>query len=79
MLGYLQRGGTPTSFDRNLATLMGGHAVELIADRRFGRMVTLQGDTISSIPLTDVAGKVKLVTPDADLIVQGKRMGVCFG
>ena len=79
VLGYLQRGGTPTSFDRNLATLMGGHAVELIADRRFGRMVTLQGDTISSIPLTDVAGKVKLVTPDADLIVQGKRMGVCFG
>lgn len=79
VLGYLQRGGTPTSFDRNLATLMGGHAVELIADRCFGRMVTLQGDTISSIPLTDVAGKVKLVTPDADLIVQGKRMGVCFG
>ena len=58
---------------------MGGHAVELIADRCFGRMVTLQGDTISSVPLTDVAGKVKLVTPDADLIVQGKRMGVCFG
>lgn len=79
VLGYIQRGGSPTSFDRNLATRMGGHATELIAERQFGRMVALQGDTIISIPLSEVAGKLKTVTEDHDLVVQGRRMGVCFG
>ena len=79
VLGYIQRGGSPTSFDRNLATRMGGHATELIANGEFGRMVTLCGDTIKSIPLSEVAGKLKLVTEDHDLIVQGNRMGICFG
>ena len=79
VLGYIQRGGSPTAFDRTLATRMGGHATELIAQGKFGRMVSLQGDDIVSVPLAEVAGKVKLVTPDNDLIVQGRRMGVCFG
>lgn len=79
VLGYIQRGGAPTAFDRNLATRMGGYATEMIATGQFGRMVTLQGDKISSIPLEEVAGKLKLVNEDHDLIVQGKRMGVCFG
>lgn len=79
VLGYIQRGGSPTAFDRTLATRMGGHATELIAKKQFGRMVALRGSEIVSVPLAEVAGKLKLVTPDNDLIVQGKRMGVCFG
>ncbi len=79
VLGYIQRGGSPTPFDRNLATRMGGHATELIASGQFGRMVTLQGSEISSVPLSEIAGKLKLVTEDHDLIIQGRRMGVCFG
>lgn len=79
VLGYIQRGGTPTAFDRNLATRMGGHATELIAAKRFGRMVSLQGSDITSVPLSEVAGKLKLVTEDNDLVVQGRRMGICFG
>ena len=79
VLGYIQRGGAPTAFDRNLATRMGGYATEMIATGQFGRMVALQGKKISSIPLEEVAGKLKLVNEDHDLIVQGKRMGVCFG
>ena len=79
VLGYIQRGGSPTPFDRNLSTLMGGHATELIAGRQFGRMVALQGNQISSLPLDEVAGKLKLVTEDHDLVVQGRQMGVCFG
>ena len=79
VLGYIQRGGAPTAFDRNLATRMGGYATEMIATGQFGRMVALQNDRISSIPLAEVAGKLKLVNEDHDLIVQGKRMGVCFG
>lgn len=79
VLGYIQRGGAPTAFDRNLATRMGGHATELIANGQFGRMVSLQGSGITSVPLSEVAGKLKLVTADHDLVVQGRRMGICFG
>ena len=79
VLGYIQRGGSPTPFDRNLSTRMGGHATELVADGQFGRMIALKGDEISSLPLNEVAGKLKLVTEDHDLVVQGRRMGICFG
>lgn len=79
VLGYIQRGGSPTAFDRNLATRMGGHATELIANGQFGRMVALKGSEISSVPLNEVTGKLKLVTEDHDLVVQGRRLGVCFG
>jgi len=79
VLGYIQRGGSPTSFDRNLATRMGGHATELVAERQFGRMVALSGEQTISIPLSEVAGKLRLVNEDHELIIQGKRMGVCFG
>ena len=79
MLGYIQRGGTPTSFDRNLATMMGGYASELIASGRFGRMVALRGNRMHSISLDEVAGKVKLVTKGNDLVQQALRLGVCFG
>lgn len=79
VLGYIQRGGSPTPFDRNLSTRMGGHATELIARGQFGRMVALKGNDISSVPLGEVAGKLKLVTEDEDLVIQGRRMGISFG
>ncbi|GHU89144.1 ATP-dependent 6-phosphofructokinase 3 [Bacteroidia bacterium] len=79
VLGYVQRGGSPSAFDRNLGTRLGGYATELIAKGQFGRMVSIQGDKITSLPLEEVAGKLKLVTPDHDLVVQGKRMGISFG
>ena len=58
---------------------MGGYATEMIASGQFGRMVALQGEKIGSVPLEEVAGKLKLVSENHDLIVQGKRMGICFG
>ncbi|GHV55694.1 ATP-dependent 6-phosphofructokinase 3 [Bacteroidia bacterium] len=79
ILGYVQRGGSPSAFDRNLATRLGGHATELIVNGQFSRMVCMHDDRITSIPLADVAGKTRLVTPDHDLITQGKRMGISFG
>ena len=79
ILGYVQRGGSPSAFDRNLATRLGGHATELIAKGQFGRMVSLINDQITSVPLEKAAGKLKLVTSDHDLILQGKRMGISFG
>jgi 6-phosphofructokinase 1 len=79
VLGYIQRGGHPSPFDRNLATRLGGHASELIAKQEFGRMICIQGDRVSSIPLSEIAGKLKLVPADHDLIIQGERMGISFG
>ena len=79
VLGYTQRGGSPCSFDRILATRMGSHAVELIAEHKFGHMVAVNGGDITSVPLIEVAGNTRLVPPDHELIIQGQHMGVCFG
>ena len=79
VLGYIQRGGNPSPFDRNLATSLGGYATELIVNKQFGRMVCVKNGQIDSIPIGEVAGKLKLVTPEHKLIVQGKRMGISFG
>lgn len=68
VLGYIQRGGNPSPFDRNLATLLGGHATELVAQKQFGRMVCLKDGKIGSVPLSEIAGKTKRVSPDNDLI-----------
>jgi 6-phosphofructokinase len=79
VLGYIQRGGSPSPNDRILGTLLGGHAAELIHQGKFGRMVARLGNTISDVPLSEAAGKLRLVTPETDLVVQGKRMGISFG
>ncbi len=79
VLGYTQRGGSPCPFDRILSTRMGSHAVELIANGQFGRMVAIHGDTITSVPLADVAGKTRLVPTNHELMLQGESMGICFG
>ncbi len=80
VLGYVQRGGSPTAYDRNLSTLIGGYATELIASRKFGQMVAVLGSNeLTSLPLEEVAGKTKLVQPDNALLIQGRRMGICFG
>lgn len=79
VLGYTQRGGSPCSFDRILSTRMGSHAVELIAEHRYGRMVAVNGSGITSVSLDEVAGNTRLVPSDHELILQGQHMGVCFG
>jgi 6-phosphofructokinase 1 len=57
VLGYIQRGGSPTAYDRVLATRLGVHAVELALRREFGRMAALKGLDITSVPLEEVADK----------------------
>lgn len=79
VLGYIQRGGSPSPSDRILGTLLGGHAAELIHEKKFGRMVAKLGNAISDVPLSEVGGKLRLVTADHELVVQGKRMGISFG
>ncbi len=79
VLGYIQRGGSPSPFDRNLATRFGGHAAQLISEENFGRMVCLKDGKISSVELSKVSGKIKSVPSQNDLILQGERMGISFG
>lgn len=79
VLGYIQRGGSPSPFDRNLGTLLGGHAVTLIHEKKFGRMTSVKGRDITDVPLSEVAGKLRLVKPDDPMIVQGEQMGISFG
>jgi len=79
ILGYIQRGGSPSPMDRILATRYGAHAVELIAQKNFGQMVSLKGDTITSVPLSDVGGKLRLVPVNHPLIEKSRRMDICFG
>ncbi|HBE41655.1 MAG TPA: 6-phosphofructokinase [Bacteroidales bacterium] len=79
VLGYIQRGGTPSPMDRVLATEYGTAAADMIAERNFGKMVALKNNEIISVPLEDVAGKLKLVEPDNPLVLQTKNMGTSFG
>ena len=79
VLGYIQRGGSPSPFDRILGTLFGGLAVDLIQAGKFGRMVARVNGKITHVSLESVAGKLKLVTPDNRLVVQGRNMGISFG
>jgi len=79
ILGYIQRGGSPSPNDRILATRFGAHAVELIAKKKFGQMVALKGQEISSVPLKDVGSKTRLVPADFPLISKGRKMGINFG
>lgn len=78
-LGHLQRGGTPTPFDRVLATRFGHEAVKLIRARTFGRMVALQGTDITTVPIDEVAGRQRLVPPDHPLVACARSVGTCFG
>ena len=79
ILGYIQRGGSPSANDRLLATRFGAHAVEMIAHGQFGRMVAKKGEVLTSVPLAEVGGKLRLVPAGHPLIKKGRRMGVCFG
>ena len=79
VLGYIQRGGTPSPMDRVLATRYGSAAADLIAKRDFGKMVALKNNEITSVPLADVAGRLNLVNPDNTMVIKAKNMGTSFG
>jgi 6-phosphofructokinase 1 len=79
VLGHLQRGGTPTAFDRTLATRFGGKAVELLLKGQFGKMVANRPPDLVPIPLKEVVGKTKTVPLDYDLMTTARAIGVSFG
>lgn len=79
LLGHVQRGGSPTAFDRVLATRFGHQAAQRVLQGEFGCMVALQGSTVTSVPLHRVAGINRPVPPDHALLDAALALGVTFG
>lgn len=79
VLGYTQRGGSPSPMDRILATRYGAYAAQCIAEENFGTMVALINNDLTTVPLEEVGGKLRLVSPDNNLVIKGRKMGVSFG
>ena len=79
ILGYVQRGGTPTPYDRILATRYGAKAAEMIAEGEVGKMVALNGNDMTCIPLSEAGSKTQLVDPDSPLVMKARHLGTSFG
>lgn len=77
--GHFQRGGSPCAYDRVLCTRLGAAAAELIKENKYGYMVALKNDKIIPIPLSEVAGKLKSVPLDSEIIKSARQIGISFG
>jgi phosphofructokinase-like protein len=79
VLGHLQRGGSPSAFDRLLASRFGSMAVHLIAEGKLGYMVALQDGRIRPVPLAQAIAHQKLVPLDSDILQTARGLGICMG
>src|ERR1700688_938772 len=79
VLGHIQRGGSPSPYDRVLATRFGVAAVELIAEGRFGQMVALRGDSIVAVDVSQAIGQLKTVRPEGELVRTARAIGIGCG
>jgi len=79
VLGHIQRGGSPIAFDRILASRFGKAAADLVAQKKFGEMVAVRGDTILSVPIRDAVSRPKYVDPNGELVRTARSLGISFG
>jgi 6-phosphofructokinase 1 len=79
VLGHLQRGGSPTNMDRALCTIFGAKAVEIIAEKKFGQMVSFTGSQITSVPLSEATGSLRTVPLGGGFVTAARSMGICLG
>jgi len=79
VLGYVQRGGSPTPFDRILGTRLGVAATDLVAKHHFGRMVCLKSGKIESVSLDEALEKMKYVDPTSEMVHAARAVGATFG
>ena len=77
--GHTQRGGSPCPYDRVLCTRLGSAAAQAIMDGKFGCMIAMINNKTKCVPLGEVAGKLKTVDPDSQMIQEAKRIGISFG
>lgn len=79
ILGHIQRGGTPSAYDRILATSMGVKALELVREKKFGQMVSFKNDSITSVTLKEATEEYNVVKMDNYLLDVARKMGISFG
>jgi phosphofructokinase-like protein len=79
VLGHLQRGGAPSTLDRILGTRFGVKAVSLIAERKFGTMVSYQNYQVLDVPIADAVNKLRTVNPNHQVVQTARAIDVCFG
>lgn len=77
--GHTQRGGSPSAYDRVISTQFGVEAAKLIMEKDYGKMVAMQNGKVVGIPLEDIAGKLKVVEPESNIVKEAKLMGISFG
>jgi hypothetical protein len=79
VLGHLQRGGPPTTFDRVLATQFGAHAVRLVHHQHFGQMICFNPPQIDSVPIVDAVSRLRTVEPTSAAVQAARALGISFG
>ena len=79
VLGHLQRGGSPTAYDRILSTKFGAYAIDLASKKKFSRMVALKGNEVRNVKIEDAIARQKLVKPDDQAVFAAKAVGISFG
>ena len=77
--GHMQRGGTPCAYDRVLSSRLGTTAALMISREEYGSMVAIQNHVITSVPLKEIAGKLKTIDPESDIITEARLLGISFG
>ena len=77
--GHMQRGGSPCSYDRVLCTQLGAAAAQAILDKDYGYMIGMVNGKTKRVPLSECAGKLKMVDPDCQLIQEAREIGICMG
>ena len=77
--GHTQRGGSPCPYDRVLSTRIGVKAADMIMKEEYGYMVGIVNGKMKKVPLGEVAGKLKTVAPDDQIVQEAKLMGISFG
>ncbi len=77
--GHMQRGGSPCPYDRVFASRLGAEAGRMILDGEYGFMVGYKNREVVRVPLEEVAGKLKMVAPDATIVQEAKLLGISFG
>lgn len=78
-IGHIQRGGQPCAYDRLMASRFGAMGARLVLNKDYGKLVVLQNNEVTSIPLSESAGKLKYVDPHCETIENAKLMGISFG
>lgn len=79
VLGHIQRGGTPTAFDRILGSRFGAFAVQMAVDGRFGEMVCLRTPNLAGVPIAKAVGRYHTIDPGSDLVAAARALGLSFG